>query len=190
MSTKYVQEILKEWFFYDETSPTFLRWKKDKFTGKNFNIHKIIAHPSAGAQRYRNGNKFRYTVMLNGKQLSIHRIIWVLHFGEIGEETEIDHIDGNPFNNIISNLRIVNRELNCRNFKKSSQNTSGFTGVQLHLDKYWKVTWREEGRARVKYFKIMVDPNETLAVAVKFRQETIARLNSYGYGYTNRPEVS
>lgn len=49
----------------------------------------------------------------------------------------VDHIDGNPRNNTIENLRVCTRQENVFNQKLSKANTSGYTGVyQLKNGKY------------------------------------------------------
>ena len=45
---------------------------------------------------------------------------------------EVDHKDGNPFNNQKSNLRYVSHQQNCLNKAIRSNNTSGFIGVHFH----------------------------------------------------------
>lgn len=67
--------------------------------------------------------------MLQAK-FTAHRIAWACHYG-VWPSTEIDHIDGNPRNNQIDNLRVVNRTDNMRNRAISSNNTSGHMGVSL-----------------------------------------------------------
>lgn len=60
------------------------------------------------------------------------------------ENLYVDHIDNNPLNNIITNLRITTRTQNQINHDIQSNNTSGFTGV----------TWdneRNKWQARIKY---------------------------------------
>lgn len=45
-----------------------------------------------------------------------HRLAWALYHGK-SPDLEIDHIDGNPLNNRISNLREASRWENCSNVK-------------------------------------------------------------------------
>jgi hypothetical protein len=58
-----------------------------------------------------------------------HRIAWALHYGA-WPDALIDHIDGNPANNCIENLRTATRAQNNRNKKIGSLNTSGIKGVR------------------------------------------------------------
>jgi hypothetical protein len=49
-----------------------------------------------------------------------------------------DHINGNPLDNRMQNLRIVSKHQNCLNHKRSVRNTSGHTGVYYHKrDNKW-----------------------------------------------------
>ena len=59
-----------------------------------------------------------------------HRVAWLLSYGE-WPAGHIDHINGNPSDNRISNLRLVDNEANHRNMKQHKGNSSGVTGV------YW-----------------------------------------------------
>ena len=53
----------------------------------------------------------------NGKQESclVHIIVWQIFNGKIPDGKEIDHIDGNPSNNCLENLRCVPHKENCNN---------------------------------------------------------------------------
>jgi hypothetical protein len=113
--------------------------------------------------------------------------------GEIPPDTIIDHIDGNPHNNRIENLRLSSFFENARNTKKDARNTSGETGVYLNKatsrrkSSYWVAFWRENGNIKTKAFSIDIFGNEeAFTMAAIYRKQQIARLNSYGYGYTER----
>lgn len=66
-------------------------------------------------------------VTTKGKTFYTHQIIFLMQHGYIPKL--IDHIDGNPNNNKINNLRESNKSLNACNSKLPSHNTSGTKGV-------------------------------------------------------------
>lgn len=57
-----------------------------------------------------------------------HRVVWKLIYGE--EPISIDHINGNPKDNRLENLRAVTHKENMRNQKMRSTNSSGHQGVR------------------------------------------------------------
>jgi hypothetical protein len=60
-------------------------------------------------------------VSLFGKKHYVHRLVFQYFTGEICTSKEIDHIDGNTFNNCVSNLMAVTKQVNNAkrsNFKK------------------------------------------------------------------------
>lgn len=70
-----------------------------------------------------------------GKNYALHRIIWLYVYGEFPNGV-IDHIDGNPKNNRVDNLRLVDANINAQNRTKPRLgNNSGFIGV-----------WRDRGK--------------------------------------------
>ena len=74
----------------------------------------------------------RLYIRFQGKRYQAHRLAWLLTHGEWPDEM-IDHLDGNPLNNRISNLRDVSRSVNNQNQRKAqSRNSTGFLGVSFH----------------------------------------------------------
>ena len=80
---------------------------------------------------------------LLGRNVMAHRVVWKWHYGT--EPAEIDHIDGNPSNNVIGNLRAASRQDNVRNTRIRKTNKSGVQGVHLHRG-YWVASIRNGGK--------------------------------------------
>lgn len=72
--------------------------------------------------------KQRISVRVDGKLLLAHRIAWMIYHG-VEPEGQIDHIDGDPSNNRIENLRVATNAQNGRNRGANSRNKSGWKGV-------------------------------------------------------------
>jgi hypothetical protein len=69
------------------------------------------------------------TVTVNGRSCLAHRIVWLLATGHypVGE---IDHINGDPADNRLANLRDVSSLQNQRNRRLNANNRSGVSGVR------------------------------------------------------------
>lgn len=84
-------------------------------------------------------------VSLNNIKLKAHHVVWAIHFGR-DPEFNIDHIDGNPANNKIENLRDVDHKTNCMNKAIQSNNKSGATGVRWHKkSSKWCASIKKDG---------------------------------------------
>lgn len=97
----------KEYFYIDENWE--LRWKINRKANK-------VKDSIAGSI-----NSLGYKkVVLNGRGYLVHRIIWDLTYpnNKVTKQDIIDHIDGNPSNNNVINLRKTNQRGNMQNKKK------------------------------------------------------------------------
>lgn len=70
-------------------------------------------------------------IILLGRSFMAHRIIWAMVHG-VDPGATIDHRDGDPLNNRLSNLRQATRSQNAMNRRARSDNSSGCTGVHWH----------------------------------------------------------
>jgi hypothetical protein len=99
------------------------------------NVHKILFVDADGDVFHRKNGKIaahnqgKYLrVAVCGTKYYAHHVVWLLTYGEWPDE--IDHIDGNPRNNAITNLRRCTHQQNMYN-NRQSPGQSGFRGVWL-----------------------------------------------------------
>ena len=69
-----------------------------------------------------------------------HRLAWWFVHG-VWPNKNIDHIDGNPSNNRIANLRLATQSQNLMNSEKRKDNTSGIRGVSRYRNKWQAKIW-------------------------------------------------
>lgn len=70
------------------------------------------------------------TVNMKGSPLGVHRVAWSIYYGNSPET--IDHINLDPSDNRITNLRECTKSENQHNRNKNKNNTSGFKNVCWH----------------------------------------------------------
>jgi hypothetical protein len=70
-------------------------------------------------------------ISIHGKRFQAHRLAWLYMNGKFPDGV-VDHINGDPSDNRISNLRDCTRWENLLNQKLHSNNTSGVRGVCWH----------------------------------------------------------
>lgn len=188
-------EDLTDRFYYCDTSSTGLRFNKNIVRGLgNGYIYKIKGEEAGTRSFMRGGEKHMIRVRLNNSRLvPVHRIIWTMMFGKIPDGNIVDHIDGDPFNNNISNLRSIPSEENTRNARKRTDNKTGITGV-TYREGYppksypgYTASWKENGINRSKSFSIKKYGQElAFLCACEMRDKMIKILNANGLGYTER----
>lgn len=108
-------------------------------------------------------------VQINKIPYSAHRLIWVLFHKEIPLDKQIDHIDRNPSNNKIENLRLVNAVSNALN-KKCRPSNTGIRGVSKDRN-YYKVSFSVNCKSiHVGNFKTL---EEAKKVAEKYYEKIL-----------------
>ena len=140
------EDLLKELFDYIEDN---LYWKVDKGSAKMGDLAGTI-----DAYGYR-------VITINNKPYKAHRLIFIYHHGDVPEF--LDHIDGNPSNNDISNLREATTKQNGMNRKKNKSYggklvSSRFKGVSQISNVKWlsRIAINEE-RKHLGYFTSEID---------------------------------
>jgi hypothetical protein len=111
---------LRETFHYDQNTGNFYVKKRRRGMKK----------PVGGIATTQLPNGYlRLSFLAQG--FMAHRIAWFFVHGRFPAH-DIDHINGNPSDNRIANLREATRGQNLHNSKLDKKNTTGFKGVRRH----------------------------------------------------------
>lgn len=130
------QERLKCLLNYDELTGMFT-WKicKSKSTP---------AGTTAGCKEKRGHVK----IMIDGKNYKAHRLAWLYIYGHF-PDSGIDHINEDPNDNRIVNLRIATSKENSQNITSPrSDNKSGYRGVYYAERNKWRASIRINGKLK------------------------------------------
>lgn len=143
--------------------------------------------PTAGEKAY---SKMTYCKDTHGymimriqtRAILKHRLLAAMYIPKPEGKNCVDHIDGNPSNNELSNLRFCNHMQNMMNRGKSKTNTSGVPNISAITQKgykFWRIQIRktnEDGsRTRIeKNFKR--DTEEIPAYIIQLRHELVKEL--------------
>lgn len=141
-------DFLNECLVY-EASSGLLFWKKRPLEHfANRNACGVWNSKHAGTIAGSPNVNRRWSTKINAKLYQNHRLAWALYYG-CWPDDQIDHINGNPEDNRISNLRVVSNAENQRNTKRKKNNTSGVTGVSWHKrGRVWCATIRINQKQR------------------------------------------
>lgn len=174
-------ESLSKRYYYDATSPTGLRYKVDNGQeGKK----KRVANDPAGCKHPRG----HFTVHDAKRNVLVHRVVWLMCTGEDpGAGFCIDHIDGNPSNNALSNLRKVTVLENNRNVCLRKDNSSGYKGVNYSKEGFFVASWYENMKDYQKAFSCLKHGSDVaLALAIEYRHLMVTKQNTLGNRLTER----
>jgi HNH endonuclease len=139
--------------FYIQDNKLFWKLKADTKMRSCFN--KRYANKEAGTfdgKGYR-----RVKCDQNMPTTGAHRIIFLMHHKYLPEI--IDHINGNPSDNRIENLRAATRQTNNHNSVLARHNTSGVKGVSYSKqNKHWRCSLSFNNKTKeVAGFKTIED---------------------------------
>jgi hypothetical protein len=116
----------------------------------------------------------RVYLQIEGKKHLAHRVTWMIHHGECPEF--LDHIDGNPLNNRIKNLRPATKSQNAMNRKVKSDNILGIKGVCKRKNKY-------AAQIRNGEKKIFLGLYETAEMAGEvYKQAAVKQFGEFAHG--------
>ena len=119
-------ETLKQYLNYNPTTGVFT-WLKRTPRNKS-----IVVGEQAGSVREDGYGRIR----ILGDLILTHRLAWAFVNNE-WPATDIDHLDGNPENNRINNLRLATRSINSQNQRRARKdNKTGLLGAVKSYGKY------------------------------------------------------
>ena len=90
------------------------------------------------------------------RSISLHKVIYEAFHGLIPVEMTLDHIDRNPSNNVLWNLRVLTRSHNSMNRGSVKGSASRYKGVHRHSGTWkWRVCSHEPyGAVHLGYFEL------------------------------------
>ena len=95
--------------------------------------HKSFNPQFAGKKAGHINQKGYVSIKLFKKKYQAHRLVWIMHNGDIPEELTIDHIDNNKVNNKIQNLQILTRSDNAKKFWSNHKRISKSKIIEIAL---------------------------------------------------------
>ena len=103
------------------------------------------------------------------KKFLIHRLVALAFLENPDNKPFIDHIDNNPANNNVKNLRWATNQENLANTNKYKNNTSGYKGVSFHKqhNKYGAQIRINGKQKHLGYFKTAEDASQTYEAKAK-----------------------
>ena len=146
------EEQVRELFNYEAGN---LVWKEDRGPNK-------VSGRVAGSRR-----KDGYIqVRVRGTLYLAHRLIFLWHYGFLPKT--IDHVDRDPSNNLVDNLRECTVSENAWNSKTPSTNTSGFKGVSWNsTERKWRVDVCHRGQKNFGGYHKTRDAANEVAIALR-----------------------
>ena len=113
------KDYLNELFTYDSGN---IYWKSKSHPNSCIKLGTMAG--SLNSDGYR-------VVKISGITWGVHRVIWVMHYGDF-EDKLVEHKNRDKLDNRIENLRLSDYKENGYNRGKNKSNTTNFKGVCFH----------------------------------------------------------
>ena len=177
-------EMFEKYLYIDKTSKTGLKWKvRMGVRGK--------IDTDAGNLIFDKTNRPRsITVKINGTTYRASRIIWILHNKSLDSDMVIDHINNNPHDNSIENLRCVSLAENSRNRLRNHNTTTEHVGIYLfNHEKYtrFSASVSANNKHYTKSFSVIKYGSQVaLQKAIEWRIQMLEYLSTIGITYDEK----
>lgn len=164
------QALLHDWFDYDPRTGIFV-WRKEPreigaVLGKQSGTTNVHGYVLIGVPGF--------------WQIQAHKLAWIYVHGLTIGGAEIDHIDTNPSNNAIGNLRLATSTQQKQNRSVQSNNRCGLKGAYFHAcrkGKKWRSQIKVGGRLIfLGYFNTAQEAHEAYGNAAREHFGEFARL--------------
>ena len=133
LNSNLTQLRLKELFSYDPNTGVFKRYRR---LGPKKDVAGHIA------------TKGHRQIMIDSKLYMAHRLAWLYVHGYF-PETLIDHINRNPDDNRICNLRLATSSQNQENTKTRTDNLCGHKGIYFCIkENKWRARISKHGKTK------------------------------------------
>jgi len=144
------QNELRRLFDYCPETGQFFR----KFSSRKWKEGSIAGGRSSG----------RIYLDIDHKKYLAHRCAWIWVHGSV-PEMEVDHVNRNPLDNRLANLRLATRSENSRNRGAQANNTLGVKGVYPHQGKFRARVVVDGGKVLDKCFDTIEEASEAYNLA-------------------------
>lgn len=124
-------------------------------------------------------------VCVDYKRYLAHRVAWLIEKGQWPDK-HLDHIDQNPRNNVLSNLRECDDAQNAQNLSPKGYGTSGYLGVTRNFRDH--DMWDAKIKIRQKTIRIGVYRCKTAAYAAYCKAKV--SLHTFATGGAGSPAGS
>ncbi len=121
-------------------------WVRDLFTYINGRLHwkRHTKFRSLDGMPAGSLNTWGYlSFVIDRRRYSHSRLVYIYHFGPLGRDLYVDHINNNPADDRIENLRPATAQQNIWNRRRASTANNRYRGVRYdstHTTKPWRVS--------------------------------------------------